>query len=87
MLCFCNTIVKINQVQQSVKENINSIILWAIGTYPVKQEDNDIKMVMFILIDPNDRDPDSQAIFEKNEYYAISRKIIPEHYCGAKRMK
>ncbi|CAG8815131.1 20561_t:CDS:2, partial [Cetraspora pellucida] len=80
MPCFCSTIVKISQVRQSIKENINSIILWAIGTYPVEQEDNDIEMIMFIPINSNDRDPDSQAIFEKNEYYAISGKIVPEDY-------
>ncbi|CAG8655498.1 617_t:CDS:2, partial [Scutellospora calospora] len=62
-------------------------MLWAIGTYPVEQDDNDIEMIIFILINSNDRDPDSQVIFEKNKYYAISRKIIPEDYCSIKRPK
>ncbi|CAG8762459.1 15579_t:CDS:1, partial [Cetraspora pellucida] len=70
MPCFCNTIVKINQTRQSVKENIGSIIVWAIGRYLVEQDDNNIELVMFVPIDPNDRNPDNCAVFEKNEYYA-----------------
>ncbi|CAG8574327.1 13021_t:CDS:2, partial [Cetraspora pellucida] len=68
-------------------ENIGSIIVWAIGTYPVEQDNNDIELVMFVPIDPNDRDPDNCAVFEKNEYYAVSEKIMPEYYRGTKRLK
>ncbi|CAG8819359.1 11472_t:CDS:2, partial [Racocetra persica] len=87
MPCYGNTIVKINQVRQSIRDNISSIIVWAIGTYPVEQEDNDIELVMFVPIDSDERDPDSQAIFEKNKYYIIGGKVVPEHYRGAKRLK
>ncbi|CAG8582707.1 15989_t:CDS:2, partial [Cetraspora pellucida] len=87
MPCYGNTIVKIIQIRQSIKESINCTIVWAIGTYPIEQEDNDIELVMFVPINLNDRDPDSQAIFEKNKYYAISEKIVPENYRGVKRLK
>ncbi|CAG8496235.1 7053_t:CDS:2 [Cetraspora pellucida] len=69
------------------RESIDSIVIWAIGTYPVEQDDNEIEMVMFVPIDPNDQDPDTHAVFEKNEYYAVSGKIVPEYYRGAKRPK
>ncbi|CAG8734232.1 4361_t:CDS:1, partial [Cetraspora pellucida] len=77
----------INQTQQTVKENIGSIIIWVIGTYSVEHEDNNIKLVMFILVNPNDKNPDNCAIFEKNEHYAISGKIMPKYYHGTKRPK
>ncbi|RIB27142.1 hypothetical protein C2G38_2161317 [Gigaspora rosea] len=44
-------------------------------------------MIMFILIEPDDRDPDNQAVFEKNGYYIVSGKIVPEYYRGTKRPK
>ncbi|CAG8826734.1 26789_t:CDS:1, partial [Racocetra persica] len=87
MPCYGNTIIKISQVRQSIRDNISSIIIWAIGIYPVEQEDNDIELVMFIPIDSDERDPDSQAVFKKNEYYIIGKKVIPEYYHGAKRLK
>ncbi|CAG8539189.1 3286_t:CDS:2, partial [Racocetra persica] len=87
MPCYCNTIIKINQVRQSTNENINLTIVWSISTYLAEQEDNDIEMVMFIPINTDDIDSDCQAIFEKNKYYAICEKIIPGCYRGVKRPK
>ncbi|CAG8587523.1 9237_t:CDS:2, partial [Cetraspora pellucida] len=55
MLCYGNTIVKINQVQQSIRENINSII-----------EDNDIELVMFVPINVDERDPNIATLTHHN---------------------
>ncbi|RIB05347.1 hypothetical protein C2G38_2047659 [Gigaspora rosea] len=44
-------------------------------------------MIMFVPIEPNKRDPDSQAVFEKDHYYVVSGKIVLEIYRGIKRVK
>ncbi|CAG8734354.1 12659_t:CDS:2, partial [Racocetra persica] len=36
---------------------------------------------------PKKRDPDSQAVFEKNNYYVVSEKVVPKTYQSIKRVK
>ncbi|CAG8495904.1 25553_t:CDS:2 [Gigaspora rosea] len=87
MPCFATTIVKISQVRLYVKDEINSAVVWAVGNYPIEQETNSMVIIMFVPIDPNKRDPDSQAVFEKDHYYVVSGKIVPEIYRGIKKVK
>ncbi|CAG8486509.1 28155_t:CDS:2 [Dentiscutata erythropus] len=45
MPCYRDTIVRIKLVWQTVKENNNFIVLWAVGSYPVERKSNDLEMV------------------------------------------
>lgn len=42
MPCYAGTIVRIKYVKQSVKEDSNLLVVWALGTYSVGLEDYDI---------------------------------------------
>ncbi|CAG8836878.1 6288_t:CDS:2, partial [Cetraspora pellucida] len=53
---------------------------WAVGMYPVGNEDCLIELVLFVLIDGEERDLDTQAIFEKDEFYSVRGKIVPGKY-------
>ncbi|CAG8717181.1 1584_t:CDS:2 [Cetraspora pellucida] len=75
MSCYVDTIIKINQVRQSVKEESNLTHVWAIGVYPVESEDHEIEMVLFVPIDDHDRDPNTQSVFVKNEYFSVGGKM------------
>ncbi|CAG8649678.1 6137_t:CDS:2, partial [Cetraspora pellucida] len=66
------TIVRIKFSKQNVKEESELISVWAVGTYPVGNEDCTIELVLFVLIDSEERDIDTQAIFEKDEFYSIT---------------
>ncbi|CAG8583722.1 3663_t:CDS:2 [Cetraspora pellucida] len=57
--------MKINLIQQSTKESINSIVIWAIGTYSVKEDNDKFEIIIFVPIDPNVQNPDTHAVFEK----------------------
>ncbi|CAG8817114.1 17948_t:CDS:2, partial [Dentiscutata erythropus] len=59
----------------------------AIGAYPVGREDNEIEMVLFVPTHFNDRDLETQAIFERDHFYSVGGKIIPGFYTGNKRPK
>ncbi|CAG8758624.1 9907_t:CDS:2, partial [Racocetra persica] len=48
----------------------------AIGAYPVESEDCEMVMVLFVPINDDGRDPNTQSIFEKNEYYSVGEKVI-----------
>ncbi|CAG8562645.1 17777_t:CDS:2 [Dentiscutata erythropus] len=87
MLCYVNTIVKISQVCQSDKEESKLTVVWAIGLYPVGSEEREIEMVLFILMVDYDRDPNSQSVFVKNEYYSVGKKAIPGSYNNNLRLK
>ncbi|CAG8632637.1 10855_t:CDS:2, partial [Scutellospora calospora] len=52
---------------------------WAIGTYPIGQEKNEIELKLFLPINPNERDPEIQAIFEKDEYFSSMLVKNNEH--------
>ncbi|CAG8622457.1 13667_t:CDS:2, partial [Dentiscutata erythropus] len=58
-----------------------------IGAYPVGRKDNKIEMVLFVLTHFNDRDLETQAIFERDHFYSVGGKIIPRFYTGNKRPK
>ncbi|KAF0483852.1 hypothetical protein F8M41_023218 [Gigaspora margarita] len=64
----------INLVRQIMNKNVNLIIVCTIGTYPTEQEDNEIEMIRFIPIEPDDRDSDNQSVVEKYGYYIVSGK-------------
>ncbi|CAG8515024.1 2134_t:CDS:2 [Cetraspora pellucida] len=74
-----DTIVKIKFVKQNEKDKILNI--WAIGTYPVNQ-DNEIELVLFLPKILDEKDPDTQntqVIFEKDEYFAVGGKFNTEN--------
>ncbi|CAG8626588.1 7033_t:CDS:2, partial [Scutellospora calospora] len=81
------TIIKVRYVHPSTKEDSNLITLWAISTYPVRREDYVIEMVLFVLNNPDKRDFETQAIFERDSYYSIGGKIVPGIYKGKKKPK
>ncbi|CAG8467561.1 6868_t:CDS:2 [Cetraspora pellucida] len=87
MLCYADTIIKAKVVRRSEKENAKVNSVWTIGTYPVGREDNEIEVTLFVLTNPDDRDPESQAIFKRDEYYSIGGKIVPGIYNRKTRPK
>ncbi|CAG8545607.1 12889_t:CDS:2, partial [Racocetra persica] len=76
------TIIKIKYIKQNETKDAKSISVWAIGLYPVGHEDNEIEVVLYIPHHPNERDPETQAIFRKDEYYSVGGKIVPNNYAG-----
>ncbi|CAG8485119.1 9558_t:CDS:1, partial [Scutellospora calospora] len=70
MPCFADTIVKIKYVKQNTKEKSDLISIWAIGAYPIGQEDCEIELTLFLSTNLKKRDTDTQAIFEKDEFYS-----------------
>ncbi|CAG8447216.1 16499_t:CDS:2 [Cetraspora pellucida] len=82
-----DTIVKIKYVKENLIEKSNIISVWAIGTYPIGQGDHKIELTLFISTNYKERDFDSQAIFEQDEFYSVRRKIIPGKYKDSVRPK
>lgn len=87
MPCYANTIVKVKCVRRNEKEDAKIISVWAIGTYPTGRETNELEIILFVPVNPNERDPESQAIFRRDEYYSVNGKIIPGNYSGSIRPK
>ncbi|CAG8507892.1 10937_t:CDS:2 [Cetraspora pellucida] len=87
MPCFADTIVRIKFSKQNVKKESRLISVWAVETYPVCNEDCVIELVLFVLIDSEERDIDTQAIFEKDEFYSVGGKIVPRKYNNDVRPK
>ncbi|CAG8528265.1 24355_t:CDS:2 [Cetraspora pellucida] len=87
MPCYVDTIVKINQVRQTYKEDLKLIVVWVIGFYPVGYEDYELEMVLFISTVGEERDPNTQAIFEKNKYYCVGEKVVIGNFNGNSRLK
>ncbi|CAG8463175.1 18054_t:CDS:2 [Dentiscutata erythropus] len=87
MPCYADTIVRIKHVRRNKKEDSGNFSVWAIGTYPVECEIYEIEMTLPIPINPDDRDPDSQAVFQRDEYYSIGGKVVPGSYAGNRRLK
>ncbi|CAG8568634.1 3179_t:CDS:2 [Racocetra persica] len=87
MPCYADTIVRIKHVRRNKKEDARTFSMWAIGAYPVGSEGYEMEMILPIPINPDDRDPDSQAIFKRDEYYSVGGKIVPGSYAGNKRLK
>ncbi|CAG8727617.1 21811_t:CDS:2, partial [Cetraspora pellucida] len=78
-----NIILKSNSLYKDAKV----FTIWAIGIYPTGHENNEIEITLFLSVNSNNRDPKSQAIFKKDEYYSIGKKIIPGSYAGQIRPK
>ncbi|CAG8462755.1 1081_t:CDS:2 [Cetraspora pellucida] len=74
MPCNMDTIIRIKVIKETAKER--SLVVWAIGFYPVKIEDCKIELVLFVLIKKEERDIATQAIFEKNEYFSSLASLI-----------
>ncbi|CAG8582972.1 6730_t:CDS:1, partial [Racocetra persica] len=68
MPCHVDTIVKINQIRQTYKYK-TKITIYATGTYPIKSKDHKLEIVLFIPINDEEKDPNTQSVFEKNEFY------------------
>ena len=76
MPCYADTIVRIKYVKQHVKADLGFSTVWALGAYPVEREDYEIELVLFVPVDSNDRDSETQAIFEKDNFFAVGGKIV-----------
>ncbi|CAG8787401.1 1277_t:CDS:2, partial [Racocetra persica] len=50
------------------------------------REDNEIELALFVPINYKDRDPESQAIFKRNQYYSVGGKIVPGSHDGIPKM-
>ncbi|CAG8678846.1 14901_t:CDS:2 [Cetraspora pellucida] len=87
MSCYVDTIVKINQVCQTNKQESKLTSVCVIGVYPIKSEDCEMKMFIFIPISKYERDPNTQFVFKKNKYYSIGRKVVLGSYNGNLKLK
>ncbi|CAG8850320.1 31813_t:CDS:1, partial [Gigaspora margarita] len=65
MPCHIDTIVKINQIRQTYRDE-SKLTLYAIGAYPIKSEDCELELVLFVPINKEEKDSNTQSIFEKN---------------------
>ncbi|CAG8693889.1 12094_t:CDS:2 [Gigaspora margarita] len=79
MPCYADMIIKIKYVKQSEKD-AKVLSVWALGTYPPGHEDNEMEVTLFLPVNPENQNPESQAMFRKDEYYSIGGKIIPGSY-------
>ncbi|KAF0537663.1 hypothetical protein F8M41_008328 [Gigaspora margarita] len=86
MPCYIDTIVKINQIRQTYRDE-SKLTLYAIGAYPIKSKDCELELVLFVPINKEEKDPNTQSIFEKNEFYCISRKIIFANFNSNLKLK
>ncbi|CAG8693894.1 1292_t:CDS:2 [Dentiscutata erythropus] len=75
MPCHVDTIVKIDQIRQTYKDK-TKLTTYTTSTYLIESEDYELEMVLFIPINDEERDPNTQSAFEKNEFYCVSRKIM-----------
>ncbi|CAG8667050.1 6952_t:CDS:2, partial [Gigaspora rosea] len=51
------------------------------------REQNEIELVLFVPIKYDERDPETQAVFEKDCFYSVGGKIVPSFYGSNKRPK
>ncbi|KAF0516136.1 hypothetical protein F8M41_017153 [Gigaspora margarita] len=58
-----------------------------LGTYSVEREDYNIEIILFVPVSLDDRDPESQAVFVKDNFFSVGSKIIPRFYKENKRAK
>ncbi|CAG8589465.1 21671_t:CDS:2 [Dentiscutata erythropus] len=54
----------------------------ALRTYPPGHNDKEIEVTLFLPINQDKRDSESQAIFKRDEYYSVGGKIVPGSYNG-----
>ncbi|CAG8567044.1 4259_t:CDS:1, partial [Diversispora eburnea] len=89
MPCYANTIVRVKFVKQyeKEKESFNFLVVWTLGTYPVERNDCEMEMTLFVPVNIEERDNETQAIFKKDSFYFVGEKIIPGFYNRNKRAK
>ncbi|CAG8806948.1 9015_t:CDS:1, partial [Dentiscutata erythropus] len=75
MPCYADTIIKIKHAKHNEKEDAKVPSVWALGTYPPGCNDKEIEVTLFLPINQDERDPESQAIFKRDEYYSVGGKI------------
>ncbi|CAG8470162.1 21836_t:CDS:2 [Cetraspora pellucida] len=73
---------KLQFLENVIVEKVEMLGLWAIGTYSVGREDNEIEVILYVPCHHVDRDLESQAIFKRDEYYSVSGKIVSNYYSG-----
>ncbi|CAG8518673.1 7446_t:CDS:1, partial [Diversispora eburnea] len=79
--------MRIKYMKQHVKVNLDFLIVWALDIYSIKREDYEIELVLFVSVNSNDKNLETQAIFEKDNFFAVGVKIVLEYYSGNKRAK
>ncbi|CAG8715541.1 7508_t:CDS:1, partial [Racocetra persica] len=67
MPCNADTIVKIKVVRETEKDDL--LLVWAIGSYPVGDEDSEIELILFVPVNFEERDPDSQGFFKRTNTF------------------
>ncbi|RIB26777.1 hypothetical protein C2G38_2162408 [Gigaspora rosea] len=87
MPCYADTIVRIKYVRRTEREDIKSLVVWAISSYPVERDDCEIEMVLFLPLESQERDSETQAIFERDCFYSVGGKVVPGCYEGNIRPK
>ncbi|CAG8459577.1 hypothetical protein C2G38_2201335 [Gigaspora rosea] len=87
MPCYADTIIRMKYVHKNEKVDANLMVVWAIGLYPVKCEQNEIELVLFVPLKFDERDSETQAVFEKDYFYSVGGKIVPSYYGSNKRLK
>ncbi|CAG8787106.1 26083_t:CDS:2, partial [Gigaspora rosea] len=71
MPCYADTIVRIKYVRRTERQDIKSLVVWALGAYPVECDDCEIEMVLFLPFESQERDLETQAIFERDSFYSV----------------
>ena len=87
MPCYASTVVKIKYVKKHGKESADFMRIWAISCYPVEREDYEIEMILFVPANMYERDLETQAVFEKDNFYCVGGKIVPNNYGKDKKVK
>ncbi|CAG8723790.1 9838_t:CDS:2, partial [Cetraspora pellucida] len=87
MSCYTNMIVRVKYVKQYKKEDVNLLVVWALGTYSVKHEDYNIEMMLFLPISLDNRDFETQAVFKKDSFFSVDGKIVTVYYSTNHRIK
>ncbi|CAG8535433.1 22525_t:CDS:2 [Dentiscutata erythropus] len=82
MPCYADTIIKIKHAKRNEKEDVKVPSVWALVTYPPGHNDKEIEVTLFLPINQDERDPELQAIFKRDEYYSVGGKIVPGSYNG-----
>ncbi|CAG8787775.1 16913_t:CDS:2, partial [Cetraspora pellucida] len=59
----------------------------AISIYLIESKDQEKEIVLFVLINEEERDSNTQSVFIKNEYYSIYGNVIPGTYNNKLRLK
>ncbi|CAG8785633.1 27826_t:CDS:2, partial [Dentiscutata erythropus] len=69
-------LVRIKHIKKYEKEDAKYTRVWAIGKYLIEQENNNNEMTQFVLTNIDERDLETQAVFEKNNFYSVGDKIM-----------